>query len=683
VIGATGAPYKVSLSSDIALDSLTINSPDATLAKGSGSVHVIGAVTVSSGTLLVSSIGTLACDDNINLQSRMTWTGGRLKGPGTFNIASGAIVNADSSTSTVRRVMLQFNNGGTFNLNGGTVGINTGTFSNLSGATLNLSAGGTLDLQVNGFFRNSGTINVNASAGSALISASSINALSPSFDNSGTIAVQSGSLSLKGGALNYETDSTFIGPGRISFAPFSGHVINGTSTFAGSNITIDGATFSGAGNIDVTGTVAFNSGTLGGTGALTVVDGGVINIPQAQASSDRALLRDLSNSGTINLLPGATLLLSSATNQTGEQVVNGHLTLAVAQVHFGNGTISGSGSISQTGTMTWETGTISMSGGLNIGGVLNVGSAARLLTTLSNSGEVNVASGNAMFLNAGTVVNQAAGVINCAVGTPFSNQFGAPAGQVQNSGLVNVHPSAGSTSFAVPIANTGTVVCDSGSLVFSVGTFTNSGTLVVASRALVIGPSSITVGASIVNTGTVDLRGAMAFDYSGASPFANLKSQIVSGYAGGAWNGIGINSAPAALVAEDSANLHKTGIGYGEASAVGLVGVGTFAGIHVDDSSVLLCYTLLGDVNLDGQVTSGDFASLATHFNQADRNWSDGDANYDGVVNSIDFNLLASNFGLTLASPTLGTLVPEPLVLGLTVAALCAMRRRRVTFSRR
>src|SRR5262249_49748231 len=144
-----------------------------------------------------------------------------------------------------------------------------------------------------------------------------------------------------------------------------------------------------------------------------------------------------------------------------------------------------------------------------------------------------------------------------------------------------------------------------------------------------------------------------------------------TGFAGGSWNGIGINSSAAA-----SANpAHPMAVGYAEASALGIVGSGTFGGFTVDDSSVVASYTLAGDLNLDQTVNSADFMAMALHFGMPGT-WTDGDVNYDGVVNAIDFNYLATNFGAVSSTSALGTLVPEP-AMALAIVWLAMVRRDR------
>src|SRR5204862_7998111 len=100
----------------------------------------------------------------------------------------------------------------------------------------------------------------------------------------------------------------------------------------------------------------------------------------------------------------------------------------------------------------------------------------------------------------------------------------------------------------------------------------------------------------------------------------------------GAWTGNGITSTTAAA---NSSSLHRTGIGLGEASALG---ISNFLGQDVDATTLLLRHTYFGDSNLDGMVDSLDFDRLAVNFNMAGKFWHEGDFNYDGTVNALDFN---------------------------------------------
>jgi len=166
-------------------------------------------------------------------------------------------------------------------------------------------------------------------------------------------------------------------------------------------------------------------------------------------------------------------------------------------------------------------------------------------------------------------------------------------------------------------------------------------------------------------------------DYDASSPIANIQALLASGYNGGAWDGVGIDSSAAA--AQSSAQ-YRTALGYAENSDLGL---GTFADQSVDSTSVLIKYTLYGDANLDATVNTIDFNLLAAGFGQSNRPWFNGDFDYDNTVNTVDFNLLASNFAQALAAPTagaqpLGLLVPEPSMIGLIALGGLLARRRRI-----
>jgi hypothetical protein len=219
------------------------------------------------------------------------------------------------------------------------------------------------------------------------------------------------------------------------------------------------------------------------------------------------------------------------------------------------------------------------------------------------------------------------------------------------------------------MTNLGTIEAINGGVVSAQRSLTNSGTILVGlnSRlsATMVSPSAFT------NTGTVDLNGALILDYTTTSPRATLAAQVKTGYASGSWNGIGINSHNAAAA---FGTAHPTAIGYADAS---IIGVSTFAGQAVDQTTLLMRYTFCGDADLNGTVNSIDFNRLATSFNQSGKDWYDGDFNYDGTVNALDFNYMASNFGQTIAAPALGSVVPEPLSITTAILSVCAARRRR------
>jgi hypothetical protein len=221
------------------------------------------------------------------------------------------------------------------------------------------------------------------------------------------------------------------------------------------------------------------------------------------------------------------------------------------------------------------------------------------------------------------------------------------------------------------VAKTGTVKIEAPLTIQSGGALVNSGGGLTVFGAPNLGAGAkVDVGAS-----------SMIVRYGGlGSPAATIRTNLIAGRNGGAWNGAGITSSAAATVAIDGNNPHKTALGYAEASSIGL---STVDGIPIDPVSVVVRYTYSGDANLDGAVNTADFNALAAKFNQSGQEWVQGDFNYDGNVNALDFNAIATNFGSALpGSPVsggaLGALVPEPGVVGaLATGAMLTARRRR------
>jgi hypothetical protein len=207
--------------------------------------------------------------------------------------------------------------------------------------------------------------------------------------------------------------------------------------------------------------------------------------------------------------------------------------------------------------------------------------------------------------------------------------------------------------------------------------------------AVTSAPATISLINSLTLNGTAAFNLAndtLIINYSpGSDPIATIRSDLSSGYNGGAWNGLGIDSSYAA------ANPS-----YGIGVVDGNDGV---LGTPVSANQIEVAYTLYGDANLDGKVDITDFNIFAPNFGlPTTLGWEAGDFNYSGTVDIADFNLFSSNFGLsdngtTVSMPAAdyaalnafaaanGLLadVPEPSCLAL--AAICStafLRRRRI-----
>jgi len=226
-------------------------------------------------------------------------------------------------------------------------------------------------------------------------------------------------------------------------------------------------------------------------------------------------------------------------------------------------------------------------------------------------------------------------------------------------------------------AGPGNVICNGSNTFAGKNTLSGSTLTINSSATLTISAGGGTLGTnrfgaiSLLGTARIDLTDHdLIVDYTGATPAANIRALLISGRNSGTWDGPGINTSR-------SAGGHS--LGYAESSQLGL---STFSGQFVDNTTVLIRYTNSGDANLDGVVNALDFNALASNYGGAGKVWTQGDFNYDGSVNTMDFTALASNFGKSLAAPALGTLAPEPSsmigVAWIGLSVTLVRRRRRL-----
>jgi hypothetical protein len=162
------------------------------------------------------------------------------------------------------------------------------------------------------------------------------------------------------------------------------------------------------------------------------------------------------------------------------------------------------------------------------------------------------------------------------------------------------------------------------------------------------GATSVLTGLSLAAGATFDVgTGAVVIDYTGASPLAAVRQQIISSRGGagvgqGAWNGTGITSSAAALANQTAPESQA--IGFADNASLPLGPYSTFRGVPVDDTSILIAYTRTGDANLDGLVNDDDATILGATYAPAatDATWALGDFDYNGRVDDDDATLLGA-----------------------------------------
>ncbi len=697
-----------------------INSGNLTIGSmGDGTVLVGGGGILSAGDVIVGdsagSTGILAVSGTGSFTSSSTFVIGNLS-DGTFSILAGGKAST-GSTAVV---------GNTWR---GTALIDGTTSAWTAGGELFLAAGsggsvGSLSITNGGSLSSVGA-HVGAAVGSSasvLISgAGAAWTCSGSFDLGGLSGAAGGAANLTiatAATLQVTAPNTL----RI-YTPGALH-LNGGTLSVGSLLIDPGGVFDfSAGTLAILGTGGLRLGTTGPLGAIF------------DATAGRSLV-----AGTLNLDAGAILRMSGGTvsattlNNSGEIVLGDPLSTLTASVINNNGLIDGDGVIAaplqnnaggeiraDAGKRVLFTGPAFSS--VNDGQINLFGGAVEFNQQLTNNpagritgrgtiiGHAGLANAGSISLSGGlsdvnaTLSNQSGSKVIITGGSTstffqaVTNQSGSEFRVSTNSTAVFLGNVTGLGQFtgpgvkdfeasasAGPLATTGSSIIGP-SATLSATTIreaivTLEGTAIVQPNGTPSATSRInnlTIdGVSGVWTGRLDLSdNDLIIDYSGVSPLATVAAQIRSGFNSGLWNGNGISSSLAG---------GGKALGYGNNATLGLA---SFSGQSVDNTSLLIKYTYAGDANLDGQVDISDLGALATNW-QTGSLWTGGDFNYDGFVDISDLGMLATNWQLGVGSPLRpsfdealssiglsGVSVPEPSAIALLAGAASLRRRPR------
>jgi hypothetical protein len=264
----------------------------------------------------------------------------------------------------------------------------------------------------------------------------------------------------------------------------------------------------------------------------------------------------------------------------------------------------------QNGPLTNGTGLLD-----RFGVTFHGGSAVNSVTTLdSGSG---AASGTPVFFTPGSSGSNSA--------TCSSGIIVVPSGPVQSTAVF--------TSIRI----------DAGTEVYFAGPARDR-----SNKTLVVISSGLTMAGTTGNwTGTLDL-GGNDLDYKHGN-LAMISNQIHQGW-NEQWQVAGgiISSAAAADTTHLTAlgSLLNTNTSTVPASAY----YNTFDSVTVAATDVLVKYTYIGDANLDGVVSSVDYAMIDNGWLLKLTGWSNGDFNGDGAVNASDYTLIDNAFNTQGAS---------------------------------
>lgn len=684
------------ISSDAAGQHISI-APTTLVNNGTLQTTGTGAMSVSSSTW--TNPGTVTgTGGTFNLGGTFNATAGI----GTFNTSAVTVNVTGTITNTGNTLTLNATTG-SWQLAGGT--INNGSIISTAGANLKTtSSGGALgSVAITGdLILNTTDARVlltgNTSFTAARLSGSNTRLHMAAGYTLNSLVVSEGTA---GG--NRSLDLGFTGGGTITFGPSAvvrtaagsvGQIVIGqsqvstlinngliTSDAAGQHISITPSTLTNNGTLQTTGTGAMtvgsstwtNAGAITGTGGTFNIAGNfnatagigtfttsamTVNVTGTITNTGNTLTLNAATGpwrlagGTINngtlVESGANLVTTTASGVLNSVAITGDLLLSATDVRvqisgttsFNAARLSGANTfllISPGYTLNSQVVSEGTAGG-NRTLSLAVGAAGTV--TIGPSGVVRTAAGSVGQIVIGN--SQVATLVNNGLISAEANgqNLLIQPSVVTNNGMLSASNGSRLNLNSNIGGNPGQVRADGSGSILTIQT----GTYTVNQQANAINNGMIYLAGTPTKAATFNASGRFVIDYTGAAntPFAQVKADVISGYAGGAWNGAGINSTAAAVTP-------RTAVGYAEASTVLSGTGGVFAGANVDGTAVLVRYTRAGDANIDGTVNISDFAKLAAKFNQSGE-WTDGDSNYDGVVNIGDFSLLASNFNQTLPS---------------------------------
>jgi hypothetical protein len=229
---------------------------------------------------------------------------------------------------------------------------------------------------------------------------------------------------------------------------------------------------------------------------------------------------------------------------------------------------------------------------------------------------------------------------------------GTTSGGPSTSDSLNI--TAGSFAFAAPASGSGINPIWLASLNVGSGAIVSVGTAPADSDRWVLNLSGLDVSG-----GTLDLGGNDMIVHGGS--LSALWPQVASAAAGGFWTGPGITST---LAANDSAHLTALGIISSPANT-------SFDHQTVSTGDILVKYTYVGDITLDGTVDGSAYSKLDYGYLTGLTGWGNGDLNYDGHVDGSDYTLMDNAFntqGASLADAVATSQIATPQIAAAQIA---------------
>jgi hypothetical protein len=525
VANGTGTDLSVNGTLQVAAD---LSGPGTTSVAGTfdwttGTVSTATTIT-AAGSMLISGAGAKAVNSSITNNGTITWSAGNLDFNAGSVINNGTFVTTFDGTINNTTLTNSFTNSGTLQKSAGT-GITT--------IAIPLTNSGSIVVATGTLLKSATTTTLNAGStfsGNGTLSFSGAIALNTAINVPATLVLSqlptsvvtgAGSMTING-TMNWQGNSIgsayTIASGAVLNISGSGTKVinsaatltnNGTINWSAGAIRLDNGTLTNTGSIDqsfdgglnpFTGTNAFNN-----SGSFTKSGGTVgtgITAPMYNSGSINVNSGSIITSGILHLNPGTVLTGTGTFGIDGTVTVNTTVNPpATLTIRKQGGSTTGTGTFNILGTMNWTTGSIGSPFHIQSTGVLslNTGTSRSLNNTLTNDGTINWTLGSIDFNN-GTLNNN--GIFNAYVDNIFNNTSGT--NLLSNTATLNKVGGSGSSTFAIPVVNSGTINVSTGTIVNSGNSFLNTGT--------------INIGASrtFSNTGTLMLQTGTAITGSGS-----------------------------------------------------------------------------------------------------------------------------------------------------------------------
>ncbi|MEI8198165.1 MAG: dockerin type I repeat-containing protein, partial [Phycisphaerae bacterium] len=296
---------------------------------------------------------------------------------------------------------------------------------------------------------------------------------------------------------------------------------------------------------------------------------------------------------------------------------------------------------------------------------IGTGAAGNQALCLENGGSItmNASVTNNQLVNANILLDDAATATHTFTNNsptnsltfagPIQGGFGGTPGNktlsLNGSGTITLSGAIGNgsaQSLSLASANTGTTTL-SGTNTYTGGTTVTGGVLTFAAANARPTGDVLSLG----TTGGLSPKGALVILKTGETG-DQVRKELLSAPAGGLGTIKPVAYTPA-----------TQGIGYLTGAAYNTMYPGNTLGLA--SSNIILKYTYLGDLNLDGQITATDFAQLDAAYLKgtyatSGATWLQGDLNYDGKIDTSDFALMDAAY----ITQTAGTLADNPFYAG-------------------